>query len=69
MANIRIEMDRGIGWEIRQEGDAAVTAAELVAMLPAYTLSYPHRAFLDGALIANSDRKRNGRVVITRHDA
>jgi hypothetical protein len=69
MANIRIEIDRGMGWEVRQEGDAAVTAAELAAMLPAYTLSYPHRAFLNGALVASSDRKRNGRVVITHHDA
>lgn len=69
MASIRIEMDRGNGWEVRQEGDAAVTAADLVAMLPSYTVSYPHRAFLDGALVASSDRKRNGRVVVVRHDA
>ena len=51
MAHIRIEMDRGRGWEVRQEGDADVTAERLIEMLPAYAASYPHRAFLDGALV------------------
>jgi len=69
MANIRIEMDRGAGWEVRQEGTASVTVADLAAMLPAYTLTYPHRAWLDGVLVATSERKRNGRVIVTRHDA
>ena len=66
MAHIRIEMDRGNGWETRQEGAADVTADDLIAMLPSYTLAYPHRAFLDGVLVATSKRKRNGRVVVTR---
>ena len=35
MAHVVIEMDRGNGWEVRQEGDAHVTADALVKMLPA----------------------------------
>jgi hypothetical protein len=66
MAHILIEMNRGDGWETRQEGDADVTAENLVAMLPSYTVQYPHRAWLGGVLLATSERKRNGRVVVTR---
>ena len=51
MAHIRIEMDRGRGWEVRQEGDADTTAEALVEMLPGYASQYSHRAFLDGALV------------------
>ena len=69
MADIRIEMDRGNGWEVRQEGAADVTADALANMLPGYTVQYPHRAFVDGVLVASSERRRNGRVVVTRHDA
>lgn len=65
MAQVRIEMDRGCGWEVRQEGEADVTAENLAAMLPSYTVQYPHRAFLNGAIVATSERKRNGRVVVT----
>lgn len=66
MAHILIQMDRGNGWETRQEGDAAISSDDLAAMLPSFTLTYPHRAFLDGVLVATSERKRNGRVVVTR---
>lgn len=69
MAQIRIEMDRGNGWEVRQEGAADVTAEQIAAMLPSYTSQHAHRAFIDGALVASSERKRNGRVIVTRHDA
>lgn len=68
MAQVRIEMDRGNGWEVRQEGDAEVTADDLAAMLPRYTIQHPHRAFIGGAMVASSERKRNGRVIVTRHD-
>lgn len=70
MANIRIEMDRGNGWEVRQEGEIiAITSEHLVAQLPHYAIQYPHRAFLDGALIAEARRPhgRRGKVVIVRH--
>jgi hypothetical protein len=71
MAHIRIELDRfdGQGWQVRQEGDADVTAEQIAAMLPSYTVQYPHRAFIDGAMVASSERRRNGRVIVTRHDA
>lgn len=67
--HVRIEIDRGYGWQVRQEGDADVTADQVAAQLPALTLTYPHRAFINGALVASSERRRNGRVIVTRHDS
>ena len=62
MANIRIEMDRGAGWEVRQEGSAeGVTARDLVDYLPAFAIQYPHRAFLDGVLVAEAQRPHGRR--------
>lgn len=52
MAHVRIEMDRGNGWTTRQEGHVAATAADLAKVLPGYALQYPHRAWLDGRLVA-----------------
>lgn len=64
MANVLIEMDRGAGWEVRQEGAADVTFDALIAMLPAYCTAYSHRATLDGVVIATARRARNGRVIV-----
>lgn len=71
MAHIRIEMDRGEGWEVRQEGAVDVTAAAMADMLPAYAIQYPHRVFLDGALVAEALRPHGlrGKVRLVRHDA
>jgi hypothetical protein len=71
MADIRIEMDRGMGWEVRQEGAADVTADALADMLPAYAIQYPHRAFIDGSMVAEAQRPhgRRGKVRVVRHDA
>lgn len=71
MANIRIEMDRGAGWEIRQEGAADMTADALAYMLPGYAIQYPHRAFIDGVLVVEARRPhgRRGNAVVVRHDA
>lgn len=67
MAHIRIEMDRGEGWEVRQEGEwmprpqnlgpewapaKATLEEEVKAILVAAAIQYPHRAFLDGVLVA-----------------
>ena len=70
MTTVRIEMDRGNGWETRQEGAVAITAEDLANMLPAYAIQYPHRAFIDGVLIAEARRPhgRRGKVVLVRHD-
>lgn len=70
MASIRIEMDRGNGWEVRQEGETTVTADDLTAMLPRYAIQYPHRAFIDGVLIAEAQRPHGtrGKVRLVRHD-
>jgi len=56
MAHVRIEMDRGKGWEVRQEGDMNLTAEELIRLLPDYCIQYSHRVFLDGKLIATGER-------------
>lgn len=71
MANIRIEMDRGMGWETRQEGEIEITADALASTMPAYAIQYPHRAFIDGTLIVEAQRPhgRRGNPVIVRHDA
>jgi hypothetical protein len=71
MAQIRIEMDRGMGWEVRQEGAADITADALVAMLPGYAIQYAHRAFIDGVLIAEAQRPHGvrGKARLVRHDA
>lgn len=62
MAHIRIEMDRGNGWEMRADGDAQITADELRAQLPTYAIQYPHRAFLDGEIVGEAQpKKRNAR--------
>jgi hypothetical protein len=49
---------RAGAWTVRQEGDADVTAADLAAQLPAYAIQYPHRAFLDGELVADQPRTK-----------
>lgn len=71
MAQVRVEMDRGEGWEIRQEGECDVTADALAAMLPAYAIQYPHRAFLNGNLVASATRPHGlrGKARLVRHDA
>lgn len=71
MASIRIEMDRGNGWEVRQEGEAAVTADDLASRAISYSISYPHRFFLDGVLIASTARPHGlrGKARLTRYDA
>jgi hypothetical protein len=64
MAHVVIEMDRGNGWEVRQEGAADVTAEALVKMLPAYCSAYSHRAFIDGGLVATARRSPRGKVIV-----
>ena len=61
MANVKIEMNRGDGWEVRQEGDAPVTTDQLAEMLPGYALQYPHRAYFDGELVAAVTHSRGDR--------
>ena len=52
MAHLRIEMDRGNGWELRSEGlcDANVTRIKLA--LAAYGVQHVHRALMDGVEVA-----------------
>lgn len=71
MAQVRIEMDRGNGWEVRQEGAVDITADALAGMLAAYAIQFPHRAFLNGNLVASATRPHGlrGKVRLVRHDA
>jgi hypothetical protein len=52
--HIRIEMDRGAGWELRSEGDADATVDHVREQLDAYAIQYPHRAWVDGELVATA---------------
>lgn len=54
MAQVRIEMDRGNGWEVRVECEAPVTAEQIAGQIAAYAIQYKHRAFLDGVLVAEA---------------
>jgi hypothetical protein len=67
MANILIEIDRGFGWQVRNEGFCEATTDQVAAQLACYTVGN-HRAFIDGILVASSEQRRNGRIVVTRHD-
>ena len=69
MAHVVIEMNRGMGWEVRQEGDIEITADKLASFLPSYSIQYPHRALLDGVLIASTKRTSHNRIKVVRHDA
>lgn len=61
MTHLTIEMDRGNGWEVRSEGDGDFTAEQAAASLPAYAVQYPHRALLDGVVVAEAaPRSRRG---------
>lgn len=68
VAHIRIEMDRGNGWELRSEGDAEATVEQVIAQLPGYASSYPHRAIVDGAVVAEAQRPHGlrGKVKLVR---
>ena len=69
MAQIKIEVDRGCGWQVRQEGDADLTADDLAATLMALSIQYPHRAYLDGVLVAEAQRPHGarGKAKMVRH--
>jgi hypothetical protein len=54
MARLRIEMDRGAGWELRREGDADTTAEQVRDALAAYAVQFPHRALLNGKIVATA---------------
>jgi hypothetical protein len=55
---LRIEMDRGHGWEVRAEGTitANTTVERITADLRNYAIQYPHRALLNGVEVARVTR-------------
>jgi hypothetical protein len=54
MRLLRIEMNRGRGWELRVEGriPASITVEQIKRDLEAYAIQYPHRALIDGFEVA-----------------
>ena len=54
MSVVRIEFDRrdGLGWRVRQQGEADVTEQQIIEELPKYAIQYSHRAYLDDKLVA-----------------
>ena len=58
MRTLRIEMNRGHGWQLRAEGKvpAEVTTEQITRDLQAYAIQYPHRALLDGVEIARAGK-------------
>ena len=66
MAHVRIEFDRGMGWETRQEGDVDLAPIGGIEGIPTYVAGYatrwPHRAIIDGAVVAEAQPKRRRRV-------
>ena len=53
---LMIEMDRGQGWEVRAEGKipANTTTASITQNLRAYAIQYPHRALVNGRIVATA---------------
>jgi hypothetical protein len=56
MRTLRIEMNRGHGWELRAAGKIPTgTSVELIRRdLQDYAAQYPHRALLDGGEVARA---------------
>jgi hypothetical protein len=58
MRTLRIEMNRGHGWQLRAEGriPAGVTAEQITRDLQAYAIQHPHRALIDGVEVARAGK-------------
>ena len=56
MRTLRIEMNRGHGWELRAEGKipADVTSGQIQRDLQEFAVQYPHRALLVGVEVARA---------------
>jgi hypothetical protein len=65
MTTLTIELDRGQGWEVRAEGQipADTSLDRITADLRAYAIQYPHRALVDGRVVAMVE---DGRIAATR---
>lgn len=67
---IRIDIDRGFGWRPRQSGDANVTKEDVIEEMRRCAIQYPHRAYVDDALVAEAFRPygARGKARIVRYD-
>jgi hypothetical protein len=63
MRTLRIEMNRGHGWELCAEGKipAEVTVEQIGRDLQEYAIQYPHRALVDGVEVARAGAEMKSR--------
>jgi hypothetical protein len=72
MKTLRIELDRGRGWEVRATGaiPADTSTTRIEADLRAYAIQYPHRALVDGVEVARvRGASRAGRYMRPRRES
>jgi hypothetical protein len=57
MRTLRIEINRGQGWQLRAEGKipANVTAEQITQELQGYAIQYPRRALINGVVVAQAE--------------
>jgi hypothetical protein len=60
--SLRVEMDRGRGWEVRAGGEIPTntTLARIEGDLRADAIQHPHRALVDGCVVAMVSPGRTG---------
>ena len=68
MRLLRIEVNRGRGWQLRAEGriPASVTVEQIKRDLQDYAFQYPHRALVDGVEVARVGFDHDARTRPTR---
>jgi hypothetical protein len=71
MRTLRIEMNRGHGWELRGEGKipADVTTEQIQRDLREYAIQHPHRALIDGKEVARAGELPASTVASSAFDA
>ena len=71
MRTLRIEVNRGHGWELRATGKipADVTAEQIQRDLRECAIQYPHRALIDGKEVARTGELPASAVASPTFDA
>jgi hypothetical protein len=67
MRLLRIEMNRGRGWELRAEGKIPADVTTGWIRHEGYTVQYPHRALLDGVEVARAEAEVRLTARWTKH--
>jgi hypothetical protein len=71
MRTLRVEMNRGHGWELRATGKipADVTVEQIQRDLREYAIQHPHRALIDGKEVARAGELPASAVASSAFDA